>query len=354
MGEVGKCVICIAEDRRSEQVAIKLLLLSLSRHCPDLDVVLTYPSADEEFRAWAAGLPRVVVRVEGVSGASGWNVKPHALLPLLAAGYDEVWWIDSDVILARDFRAVLPPATKDAFVVCQEALYGAGGHRDEGARAGAWGFDVGRVLPSTLNSCVIRVTRAHVPLLERWKELLESDEYVRAQSRPWFERPNHMVGDQDVLTALLSSREFASIPVVILRRGREIVQYFGPPGYTTSERLINLVVGLPPFVHEQGGGKPWHLAQARRARGLRPAVDRLYSELSPYRHCARTYRDELVEDFDDTTWLDHTSPAGRALWALGLGRAPLIGLPLALVYSVWRPVRLTGQALKRQLVEPDA
>ena len=161
-----------------------------------------------------------------------------------------------------------------------------------GKRARAWGFDVARKLPSTLNTCVIRLTPAHIPLLERWKELLEGEEYSLAQRRPWYERPVHMIGDQDVLTALLSSPEFATLPLVYLRRGSDIVQYFGPPGYTTLERLSDLRTGLPPFVHEQGGGKPWHL-DGGRPDGLRSAIDRLYSELSPYRHCAGDYRTEI-------------------------------------------------------------
>lgn len=342
-----KSVVCIAEDRLSERVAVKLLLLSLAKHCPDLSVVLTYPPADAAFRTWCARLPKVALRMDRVPGASGWNVKPHALLPLLDAGNDEVWWIDADVILTRDFRNTMPQLTDDVLVVCEEALYGGGGHRDDGMRASAWGFETGRTLP-TLNSCVLRVTPAHVPLLTRWKELLESEAYVRAQALSWDKRPTHMLSDQDVLTALMSS-EFASTPIVLFRRGREIVQYFGPPGYTTRERLISLRAGLPPFVHEQGAGKPWHLHRDRNVQGLRAAIDRLYSELSPYRHCANAYRDDIDDPFEEADWLDHTSRTGRMLRALGLGRAPLIGLPLALAYSLWKPLRAAATGVRRQL-----
>jgi hypothetical protein len=266
-------------------------------------------------------------------------------LPLLAAGADEVWWIDSDVIVTDDFRQRLRGLSEETIVVAEEALYGAGGHLDRGARARAWGFELGRVLPSTLNTCVVRVTRAHVPLLQRWQQLLESEAYTQAQRRPWDERPIHMIGDQDVLTALLSGQEFVDVPVVRLRRGAEIIQYFGPPGYTTRERMSNLRTGLPPFVHEQGGGKPWYLDGTHRYAGLRAAVDRLYSELSPYRCCAASYQAEIADELRHANWIDETSRVGAVLERLAFGSVPLTGLPLALAYSVWRPIKAARNSL---------
>ena len=347
MPSVGESVVCISEDRPSEQVAVKLLVLSLARHCPDLDVRLTYPPAGDGFRTWLTRFPRVDLQIEYFAGASGWNVKPHAILPLLGAGAREVWWIDSDVILTRDFRERLPGLSEDTIVATEEALYGAGGHLDGGSRARAWGFELGRILPSTLNTGVVRVTRAHVPLLERWKQLLESEEYTQAQRRPWDERPKHMLSDQDVLTALLSSNEFAAVPVIRLGRGTDIIQYFGPPGYTTRERMSNLRAGLPPFVHELGGGKPWYLGQ-RAGTGMRAALDRVYSELSPYRLCAEEYREEIEDELEQVNWLDRTSRSGAVLKRLGMGSIPLTGLPLALAYSLWRPFKAARDALTRR------
>ena len=45
-------VICIAEDRKSCQPALKLLLISLNRHNPHIPVVVYYPPADREFLDW--------------------------------------------------------------------------------------------------------------------------------------------------------------------------------------------------------------------------------------------------------------------------------------------------------------
>ena len=55
-----------------------------------------------------------------------------------------------------------------------------------------------------------------------------------ANKMEWLKRPIHMQGDQDVLTALLSSTEFAHIPLKTLRRSKHIVQFDGVWGYTTA------------------------------------------------------------------------------------------------------------------------
>jgi hypothetical protein len=174
-------IVCVAEDRKSCEVALKLTLLGLARHSGELKVELFYPAADDAFVAWLRRCPRVVLNANPVPGAYSWNVKPHALLSLLQKGYDDVLWIDSDIIVARDIRPLFEGMDTDTMVVTQEALYGHCADPD-GIRARGWGFEVGRELFSTANTGVVRATRAHLPLLERWQALLESDEYRRYQS----------------------------------------------------------------------------------------------------------------------------------------------------------------------------
>ena len=201
-------MICIAEDRATETVAIKLLLLSLGRHCPDLPVVLFFPPANEEFLRWSERFPGLEVVTEPVPGAYTWNNKPQVMLPLLDGRVEEVWWIDSDVILSGDFRTRIPALDHQTLVVCEEALNGK--PEDGGRRARAWGFELGRVLPGAVNPCVMRATGSHKALFERWQNL-ESPEYLAAQDQLWFNRPGHMLSDMDVLTALLSSVDYAGV-----------------------------------------------------------------------------------------------------------------------------------------------
>jgi hypothetical protein len=62
---------------------------------------------------------------------------------------------------------------------------------------------------------------------------------------------------------------------------------------------------------------------------------RLYQDLSPYRVAARAYCDQL----DDATWLKPSTPFGRLLTRVAGARAPLVGLPIALVNDAFRYVK---------------
>jgi hypothetical protein len=219
----------------------------------------------------------------------------------------------------------------EAIIVAEEAMCSS--HYDGDAlRARSWGLEIGRRLPFQLNSGVVSFTSRHVDFIRRWEAVLNSDAYLEAMALPWDQRPRHFMGDQEVLTALLCSAEFSHFPLRFLRRGHEVVQYFGPSGYTTPERWINLRQGMPIFIHSQGH-KAW--LPLPDAEGAKDALMRLYQDLSPYRVAARAYRDQL----DDTAWLEPATAAGRLLNAVGGGRAPLVGLPIALVNDAFRYVK---------------
>lgn len=324
-------VICIAEDRQSEETAVKLLLLSLSQYCPDVPVNLFFPPATTRFQQWLKSLPQVKLRTEAFTGVSGWNVKPYALLLLLEEGHDDVWWIDADVIVSRDFRQTIGHLTDSTLVISEEALYGQ--YRDDGYRAKAWGFEVGRSLPFNLNTAVVRVTTAHLPLIHRWKELLETEPYQKAQTLPYEKKPFHLFGDQDVLTALLASQEFAAIPLKILERGTGIIQYFGPSGFTLRERLVAAIDDLPPFVHCQRE-KPWRKSTTPPSwKEMRSYLNYIQVEVSPYCHLAAHYQNEMSEDL---AWLRPRSRLSQLLRILGFGNPALTGIPIASLYSLSR------------------
>lgn len=333
-------IVCVAEDRKSCEASVKLLLLSIARHCENLAVELFYPVADSRFIAWLRKCPRVHLNLEPVPKAYGWNVKPQALLALMERGHDDLLWIDSDVIATRDFLPLFAGLRPATVVVAEEALYG--GHADTGAlRTRGWGFEVGRELPFSVNTALLRVTRSHIPLLQRWRELLENEEYRQAQRLIWHQRPVHLFGDQDVLTALLASRPFADVELRYLRRGPDIIQYFGVYGYTCPERAGHLLRGIAPFVHSQGF-KPWLGAEAKpKIRNGREYFDGLYLDASPYTLAARPYQTDLEDNCD---WMRPRLVGGAILRAAGLWRPPLVGWPLALVAD---GVRMGKKALGR-------
>lgn len=331
--------MCIAEDRASCEPALRILLASTARHCPGQHAVLFCPSATPEFSRWLARYPLYLLNPCALDAVwTKYDIKPVALLTALTLGASEVIWIDSDILVARDFRPLFAALPATTIAVTEEAL--GGGHTDpDGLRARLWGMTVGRVLPWTANTGVVRVTAAHRALLEAWHRLLQSATYRDAQAAPWFERPSHLAGDQEVLTALLASDHFAALPVHYLRRGRHIVQFFGTAGYTVRERIGHLFSTPPYFVHSQGF-RPWWPS-------LDPAGGRkfatLYTAMSPYTASAHRYVDAL----EDPSWLKPPTPLARLFRGIVPGYAPLVGLPLAAAVDAMRLVKAMKSALRR-------
>lgn len=330
----GRVVICIAEDRASCETGIRLLLLSLSRAEPGASVILFCPFADRDLSSFAANVAGLSVdlRAYRPPDAYSWNVKPQALLEALNEGADEVVWIDSDVIVASPFLCRLSALDRNAITVTEEALWGASDDRDA-LRARLWGFPVGRQFPFTLNSSVLRVTRAHVALLERWRALLDSREYRDEQAKPWSSRKVNMIGDQDVLTALLSSKEYCDVPVEILRRGEGIVQYFGLYGFSTRERLHWSLRGKPHFIHSQGV-KAWAPPVISKRRSLRDYITEAYLDASPYTIVA-----SKLSPRDARGWAEPHTALGTALRVIGFKNPVLTGLPIACAVDVIRTAK---------------
>lgn len=327
-----KSTFCVAEDRKSCEPCLKLLLLSLRRHIPEAPVSLFYPPASEPFIDWMQKCPQVQLQAKPLKNGYGWNVKPQAIMHLLDEGFDEVIWIDSDVIVNRDLFPVFSNLPGNTVVVTEHTL---SEERFDGdaLRARLWGLAPGRSLPFGLSSGVVRVTKKNYGLMERWWQLLQSEPYQQAQRTPWQQRQIHMLGDQDVLTALLTSKEFAHIPIHILRRGKHIIQFDGVYGYTLAERLRNLLGDGPSFVHS-GAGKPWSEGwELDRDRFVREYIKKVYLDISPYTLSAIRFKDELGSKTD---WMEPHFALSRILRSLGIGHAPLVGLPMAVFADLAR------------------
>jgi hypothetical protein len=316
---------------------VKLLLLSLGAECPGVEVDLFYPPATDGFVAWMKRCPHVRLHTQRLDG-SGFNVKPGALISLLESGFDEVVWVDSDVLIIRDALHTISKLRSDVLAATEHETTTWEVQRDRNAlRAQMWGLPVGRVLPSALNSGVVRVTRHHLTLLTRWRSLLELPAYQESQKR--WPRPAHMKGDQDVLTALLTSKEFAEVPVYMLRRGRDILQCDAVLGHTLAERVRTLLGRGPAFIHT-GYSKPWKLDWPRgRSLSAGQYLKMVSVDLSPYSASATRFRHQLE---CDTRWMDPHYVLTRFLRALGMGRAGLTGLPMAVFVDLAQFVLRVG------------
>ncbi|GAB3772292.1 hypothetical protein FB382_002922 [Nocardioides ginsengisegetis] len=324
------------EDRADSLVGLKLTVLSVRHHSPDLPVLVWVPDAPEAFLAWSRTVPLLEVRTDrtGITG-SGWGVKPAVLLAALDGGAERATWIDSDVVLNGDLGELLAGAGPDELVATEE--YHWGHQQGTSLRTSGLGLPVGRVFAATVNTGLVSVTPAHRTLLEAWAAQMASEAYAAAQLLPAHERPLHFWGDQDTLTGLLGSQGFRDVRVRQLRRGVDIAQCYGPSGLTVRER-VRLGGSLPVLVHAMGS-KPWSIPDRTSGGALGRARlwwERVHAEAGPYLEVARAHEQALGEP---APWLHPRTRSARVLTALTRSRPALRELPLAVADSTQRGLR---------------
>ena len=326
--------------------ALRILLSSLSLHYPPAHIHLFLSSPTNDLLDFIAQLDLIVEVHEFPVVGLGYNVKPFVLAQLLRSNINRILWLDSDIIVSACFRKFVQTLRRGVLEISEEML--GRFHDNSGVnRTSSWGFSVQRYFPFALNTGVLFVDQSHLDLMVKWSELLSSGSYQDAQSLQWDERPDHLLGDQDVLCALLGSEEFSAIEVHVLRRGEGIIQFSGPYGYTLRERMFHLLRGPPPFVHSLGE-KPW-LAK-RMGVSFFDRFCYFYSGCSPYIFLARKRQAALI----DRSWLEPRNFADRFFRLLGFGSMPLTGLPFALVADFMRglkSVRMLGQRLASLFVQ---
>jgi hypothetical protein len=339
---------CLAEDRAEAEIGVRLAILSLAAHCPAAFVYLYRPPCDPQFGEWVRQFPQVQWIPNVPPGANSWNCKPQALKPLLEK-HPSVVWLDSDIIVTRDCRRLFRELDERTLAVAQEPA--SLPFRGTAMRTRAWKLEVRRELPFTLNSSVLRVTRQHVALLERWIQFLADPQYLAYQSRSLEERPIHMAGDQDILNALIGAPEFADIPLHVFRSAVDIIHTGGALGYSWSERLRGVLKPKPTFLHATAG-KPWLWlggAPYWSERNFFGWHRRLLQELSPYLFEARRYRGQLDQD---TRWMDKRTGAGTLLRLLGLGHFALRGLPLSIAADATGAMKKLSRPIARSKASP--
>lgn len=259
--------------------------------------------------------PRLEVRHEDGEYSGSWNVKPLHLVRMLGAGADEAVWLDSDMVVTGPLGDLLD-RYHGAFVATDDVWFAKA--PDEDPRHAGWGWRRGgRVMTSVANSGLVKAEASHLPLLEDWAAMLADPRYVRAQSSDYEGRAHHLVGDQDVLTALLESDRHEDVDLVQLRRGTEVSQAYRGFGASTAERW-HTRGRLPVVVHAMGP-KPW--------APTRKAAQRLERAVHPYTLAARPYRLALG---DLGGWIPgrRTEPPTRPMY-VGLVPSAIVALPLA-------------------------
>lgn len=320
---------CAAEDRADHELGVRLLVASLARHHGGKPLLLFFPHAQQSFKNWLQRFSFVRL-IEEWPGGSGWAIKPSALRYTLQE-FEEAIWIDADIIVTSNPSDLFRGDQSSTIVVTEEPST----QPNHGSliRTQGLGLELGRILPITTNSCVVRVTRDHDVLLQRWISILASPEYLESQSRQVEDRPLSLMGDQDVLCGLLGSQEFAQVPIRYLSHGGDIIHSGGALAYTPKERIANLL-RRPCFIHGQGT-KPWKIFMPPdlTKKAFFWQYRRLAQELSSYFAESKQY----AKDIDvDAPWLSYSSWPGKLLCALGFGSHSLRGLPLSLTAHLYR------------------
>jgi hypothetical protein len=316
--------IVMYEDREDSMVGVKLTILSLARHAPDLEVLVTLPSASAQTRRWVEDQPNATLADVDLE-LSGWDVKPALLSAHLRAGHESVVWLDGDVIVDGDLQGLLDRAAPQALLVSEDLWWGQTFGPATYRRTDDWGLPRGRLTPFVANTAILRVTADHLPLLAAWQELLERPDYRAAQSGTWASRPVHFAGDQDALTAVLSSAGWEHVEVAAVRSGSEIVHCVSCGAFTPTERLMLWRGRRKPVLVHAASKKPWQTID-HGGSFLGQASAKAHDVLSPYSLAALTYRDQLPSEEVDWSNLE----PGRQSWLvqkLSGGNAVLAELP---------------------------
>jgi hypothetical protein len=322
-------VFCVYEDRPDCEVGVRLMLASLRRRYPLARVVVFAPALSPGLRDWIGARPGITWREFNAAQTHGWDCKPDCLLRLLESGEREAVWLDSDLIVTGDLLAWLRRQPAEALVVAEDPCHLP--QRGTGSRTRAWDLAPGIERGCTVNSCVLRVTPAHAPLLRMWRELLARPDYRRAQQVHILQRPFHLASDQDALGALLGSADFAAGEIAVLRSGADVVHSGGFRMDVLRDRIARLGRPRVLCVHAIAV-KPWQmLPGVPEQRNFRWRLLRLSQELSDYTTEARRLRSEIGMP---CPWLDHRTVAGCMLSALAFGSAAVRGLLFAVAVAM--------------------
>lgn len=311
------------ENRLRNLSSLKLLVLSARDNFASATIHIPSHGMPEQALDWLLGQSNVTlhddIRLEG----DGWNVKISVLTQALGKLGGRVTWMDADVIIQGAPEKLFQAASQDTLLICEEAYRGVG--RGSDVRVRGLGLVRGHELGYTANTSVVSVTERHRALLDRWAELSRLPAYLEQQKWDYADRDLHFVGDQDLMTALLGSREFRDLDVQPLSSGVDIAHSMLPADFPLGQRLATIFRGEPSLVHAQGL-KVWLHGDAPEGRSMA-------CQLSAYRLAAKQYRGDLQAE--DQIWLDgNQTVVTKILTGVFSNRPSLTGLPLGFAGTV--------------------
>ncbi|MEQ9455382.1 MAG: hypothetical protein RLN76_12425 [Phycisphaeraceae bacterium] len=330
-------VVVTYEDRPSALDGAEMMVRSLHRHSPDVEIRVYSPLSAVADRLRDVSTFRWIPTDDLVG--QGWNIKPRVLTRALGLAA-RCCWLDTDIIVLRDIRPTLLSVPSDAVAVGEE--YHLPGEPGGRLRCEAHGMKCGRSLAHGVNSGSTVFARCHLDLLDAWSDALASSAYQEAQQQPVSQRPMAFVGDQDVLWAALVSERFSDLAVMYFRTGLVVTPHCGANGYHVVDRLRDLTGSKAVFTHMLGSYKPWSFASFPDwYRQPRDYFHLVCYELSPFFEAGRAYASHLSHP----VWLTRRTLPAKILSTISLGCVPIQGMPLAL--AAWAAAGVKGFASGR-------
>lgn len=314
-------VVCY-EDRLPSLIGVKLLTLSIARHSPSLPVCIYAPEnfVSAPISEWLRRHAPNASLIAAPAGApSGWSIKPHALLDALEHYCDVAIWLDADLMVNGPIEPRFGRLANKTLAVASET------GRANPARATIWGFNVVRQLDLVVNTCIVRCTRHHLPLLRKWAELTSEPAFLEAQMQTLETRNPALYSDQDLLEGIIVSDALDGEPLHVdfILHDAEIVH--GPR--MTFRHCFTTSTTLPLFVHAHAL-KPWHLpyVQWPQRRWLRYVAVELSSYVWLARHFAAETEDPMIDE-----WIRPRTFVGRACDLITMSHPYLRLLPIQIV-----------------------
>ena len=316
--------ICAFDDRAS-LIGAKLLILSLEKHCRDFTLYLGFTDENPAFNDWLSrhGPHVIMVEMPRVADVCLKHIKPLLFLELFRRGVDDVTWLDTDVLVLRDIEPEIRRLGSDCVAVTEDI----NSFVPQTNLRAHYHMSPVRDLPGCVNSCMVRFTSAHVPLLEKWLDFMRDPVFLEQWNKPLGERLWGFGLDQTVLQVLLCCRGENWTPpssVAFWKSGPDVIQEWGVRTYKPWDRIKATLGWNRPFaLHLIGYEKPW------------TAFSRIHRHrwASVFCTMAQPYAAETEEDL---SWAFPTSLGAKMAQWFSLGQPHLVGFWHGLAARVWR------------------
>lgn len=331
---------CVNEDRREYLVCLQVLLLSIRSKMPAANVHLFECESVCLLKPWLLEHDIKVTIHPQAHSIRGWGIKPFLLRQLLDEGLPRVTWLDADMIMLRGIDRIIETSPDSELLVTQEPGCSL---ENQAARALVWGDTPRRTFPSSLNSCVVKVSTQHRPLLDLWCDRIQQPLFQDAQKLPASTRPASLLSDQDILEGLLIGR-FAETPCSFLKINTQIIQEFWMHDYPLRARLKNAFSPQSPYLLHGQGPKPWEvIPPLNKTPELRP-----YRQVSAYAAGCRKFTRHL--DPRHKSWLSPDTPFARFSRIASVGNIHLEGCPLQFMDYSMDKLRVLKSVIRNRLL----